>query len=450
MDNVNMLLEPIRASLHQVGEFLPRVLLAAVILVVGWLIAKGARYAVAKGLRAINFNVVTQKAGVDKFLQQGGGEFDTTAVLAVLFYWLVILAALMVAFNSMGLTYVTDLIGRIVLFVPKVMVAVLIIAFGTYFAGFIGVALTTYCKNVGIGESEMLGRFARYAIMVFVILIALDQLGLGDIIRQTFLIVIAAVALGLALAFGLGGQKRAAAFLDRWSRQRDEELQGGAGSAAGLASVPQRNSRSVPRSRPMTDPITAVWRGRSYPRGATWDGEGVNFALFSEHADKVELCFFDASGRREVQRIRIRERTDFVWHCYLPEARPGMLYGYRVHGPYRPERGHRFNPHKLLLDPYARNIVGTARWSDALFGYTIGSARGDLSFDRRDSASGMPKCKIIDPAFTWGDDRHPGVAWQDTVIYETHVRGFTRLHPEVPPACAAPTRRSPPRRSSTT
>jgi hypothetical protein len=227
MDNVNMLLEPIRASLHQVGEFLPRVLLAAVILVIGWLIAKGARYAVAKGLRAINFNVVTQKAGVDKFLQQGGGEFDTTAVLAVLFYWLVILAALMVAFNSMGLTYVTDLIGRIVLFVPKVMVAVLIIAFGTYFAGFIGVALTTYCKNVGIGESEMLGRFARYAIMVFVILIALDQLGLGDIIRQTFLIIIAAVALGLALAFGLGGQKRAAAFLDRWSRHRDEELQGG-------------------------------------------------------------------------------------------------------------------------------------------------------------------------------------------------------------------------------
>ena len=183
----------------------------------------------------------------------------------------------------------------------------------------------------------------------------------------------------------------------------------------------------------MTDPITAVWRGRSYPRGAIWDGEGVNFALFSEHADKVELCLFDPSGRREVQRIRIKERTDFVWHCYLPEARPGMLYGYRVHGPYRPERGHRFNPHKLLLDPYARNIVGTARWSDALFGYTIGSARGDLSFDRRDSASGMPKCKIIDPAFTWGDDRHPGVAWQDTVIYETHVRGFSRLHPEVPP-----------------
>lgn len=133
----------------------------------------------------------------------------------------------MVAFNSMGLTYVTDLVGRIVLFVPKVMVGVLIIAFGTYFAGFIGVAIATYCKNVGIGEGDLLGRFARYAIMVFVILIALDQLGLGDIIRQTFLIVIAAVALGLALAFGLGGQKRAAAFLDRWSRHRDDEFQGG-------------------------------------------------------------------------------------------------------------------------------------------------------------------------------------------------------------------------------
>ena len=135
-------------------------------------------------------------------------------------------------------------------------------------------------------------------------------------------------------------------------------------------------------------PITAVWPGRPYPRGATWDGEGVNFALFSEHAERVELCIFDATGRRELQRIELRERTDQVWHCYLPEARPGLLYGYRVHGPYRPEEGHRFNPHKLLLDPYARNIVGALRWSDALFGYTVGHKRGDLSFDRRDSARG--------------------------------------------------------------
>jgi hypothetical protein len=223
MDNMEMLLEPIRTSLHQVGEFFPRVLLAIVILIVGWLIAKGIRFALVKMLRAINFNVVTEKAGVDKFLQQGGGELDTTGVLGILAYWLVLLAALMIAFNSMGLAYVTDLIGRIVLFVPKVMVAVLILAFGAYFAGFIGVALTTYCKNVGIGEAETLGRLAFYAIMMFVVLIALDQLGLGDIIRQTFLIIIAAVALGLALAFGIGGQRRAAQLLERWSRERDDD-----------------------------------------------------------------------------------------------------------------------------------------------------------------------------------------------------------------------------------
>jgi hypothetical protein len=229
MDNVEMLLEPIRASLHQVGEFLPRVLLSLVILVAGWLVAKALRFALVKTLRAINFNVVTEKAGVDKFLQQGGGELDTTTVLGLLAYWLVILAALMIAFNSMGLAYVTDLIGRVVLFVPKVMVAVLILAFGAYFARFVGAALTTYCKNVGIGEAKTLGRFARYAIMIFVILIALDQLGLGDIIRQTFLIIIAAVALGLALAFGLGGQKRAAELLERWARRKDEDEETSAG-----------------------------------------------------------------------------------------------------------------------------------------------------------------------------------------------------------------------------
>jgi glycogen operon protein len=178
--------------------------------------------------------------------------------------------------------------------------------------------------------------------------------------------------------------------------------------------------------------VSAVWPGRPYPLGATWDGEGVNFALFSEHAQKVELCLFDAKGRRELQRLTLREHTDLVWHCYLPEARPGQLYGYRVHGPYRPEEGHRFNPHKLLLDPYAKNVTGPLRWSDALFGYTVGHRRGDLSLDRRDSAGGMPKCKVIDPAFSWGEDRRPNVPWSEMVIYETHVRGFTRLHPDVP------------------
>jgi isoamylase len=175
----------------------------------------------------------------------------------------------------------------------------------------------------------------------------------------------------------------------------------------------------------------AVWPGYSYPLGATWDGEGVNFALFSEHAERVELCLFDPKGRREVARIAVREQTDQVWHCYLPEARPGLLYGYRVHGPYEPEEGHRYNPNKLLLDPYAKTIHGALRWSDAHFGYRVGNRKEDLVLDPRDSAPGMPKCMVIDPAFTWGDDRPPRTAWHDTVIYELHVKGFTVLHPEV-------------------
>ncbi len=179
-------------------------------------------------------------------------------------------------------------------------------------------------------------------------------------------------------------------------------------------------------------PFTAVWPGSPQPRGAHWDGEGVNFAVFSEHADAVDLCVFDATGRRELQRIRLVERTDQIFHCYLPEARPGLLYGYRVHGPYKPEQGQRFNPHKLLLDPYACNIAGTLKWSDALFGYNVGHKARDLSFDRRDSARAMPKSKVIDPAFTWGNDRPPSVPWHEMLIYELHVRGFTMQHPDVP------------------
>ena len=183
----------------------------------------------------------------------------------------------------------------------------------------------------------------------------------------------------------------------------------------------------------MQHDITAAWPGKPYPLGATWDGEGVNFAVFSEHADRVELCLFDEKGRRETQRISFREQTDQVWHCYLPQARPGLLYGYRVHGPYEPEQGHRFNPHKLLLDPYAKAIVGSLRWSDAHFGYAPKSAREDLSFNAHDSAFGMPKCKVVDPAFSWGDDRRPCIAWQDTIIYELHVKGFTMRHPAISP-----------------
>jgi isoamylase len=180
-------------------------------------------------------------------------------------------------------------------------------------------------------------------------------------------------------------------------------------------------------------PITAVWPGQPFPRGATFDGEGVNFAVFSANASKVELCIFEPSGKREIQRIELQENTDEIWHSYLPEARPGMLYGYRVHGPYEPEKGHRFNPHKLLIEPYAKHIEGRLRWSDAHFGYRVGHSKTDLSFDKRDSGPGMPKCRVIDPAFTWGDDRPPRTPWHDTVIYELHVRGFTKLHPHIPP-----------------
>jgi glycogen operon protein len=175
-----------------------------------------------------------------------------------------------------------------------------------------------------------------------------------------------------------------------------------------------------------------MWPGRPYPLGATWDGEGVNFALFSEHAEGVELCLFDPKGRRQVERLPLREQTDQVWHCYLPEARPGLLYGYRVHGKYDPSAGLRFNAKKLLLDPYAKSIVGALRWSDAHFGYRLGGKREDLAPDDRDDAFGMPKCQVVDPAFTWGDDRRPNTPWSDTVIYELHVKGLTHLHPGVP------------------
>ncbi|HEX8070479.1 MAG TPA: glycogen debranching protein GlgX [Pyrinomonadaceae bacterium] len=177
-----------------------------------------------------------------------------------------------------------------------------------------------------------------------------------------------------------------------------------------------------------------IWPGQPHPLGATWDGAGVNFALFSENATAVELCLFDApDGVRETHRIRLTEHTDQVWHAYLPEVRPGQLYGYRVHGPYAPDAGHRFNPHKLLLDPYAKALASTVSWSDAVFGYTIGSAAADLSFDERDSAAGVPKCVVVDPAFSWGGDAHPRTPWHKTLIYELHVKGFTARHPDVPP-----------------
>jgi glycogen operon protein len=172
--------------------------------------------------------------------------------------------------------------------------------------------------------------------------------------------------------------------------------------------------------------------GSPYPLGATWDGAGVNFALFSENATGVELCLFGAEGNRETARLGMTERTDQVWHLYLPEARPGQRYGYRVHGPWDPNNGHRFNPAKLLLDPYAKAIDGTVRWSDALFGYEIGHAELDLARDDRDSAGGVPKSVVVETAFTWGDDRPLRTPWNETIIYEVHVKGITARHPDVP------------------
>jgi glycogen operon protein len=175
-----------------------------------------------------------------------------------------------------------------------------------------------------------------------------------------------------------------------------------------------------------------LWPGQPYPLGATWDGEGTNFALFSENAEKVELCLFGGEdGSEEVSRIPITEHTHEVWHVYLPGIGPGQRYGYRVHGAYDPHTGRRFNPHKLLLDPYAKAIDSTIRWSDSLFAYRIGAPEEDLSFDERDSASAMPKSVVIDPSYDWEGDQPPKTPWHKSVIYELHVKGFTKLHPGV-------------------
>jgi isoamylase len=172
--------------------------------------------------------------------------------------------------------------------------------------------------------------------------------------------------------------------------------------------------------------------GLPYPLGATWDGSGVNVAVFSAHAEKIEFCLFDVQGKRELKRVPLPEYTDEVWHGYFPDLRPGQVYGLRAYGPYDPANGHRFNPHKLLIDPYAKMLQGDLRWHDACFGYRVGSPRGDLSMDRRDSAFVMPKCVVTDTATTWGDDIRPRRPWSETIIYEAHVKGMTALHPQIP------------------
>jgi isoamylase len=175
------------------------------------------------------------------------------------------------------------------------------------------------------------------------------------------------------------------------------------------------------------------WPGYPYPLGATWDGRGVNFAIYSENATGVELCLFDVEPeQKETARIPLREQTDFVWHGFFPELRPGQVYGFRVQGPYDPAKGHRFNANKVMLDPYAKEIVGLTHWTDEMFGYRIGDPKEDLSFDDRDNAATAPLAIVIDAAFTWGNDAPPRTPLHNTLIYELHVKGFTRLHPDIP------------------
>lgn len=217
MESVDLMLETGREFLRQIAAFMPRLALALVVILAGWLLAKLVRLAVEKGLRAINFNVLSERAGIDNFLKQGGMRGDTVTLFGLLAFWVVILAALVIAFNGLGLTYITDLLGRVVMFAPKLLVAFIVIIFGSYFAKFVGNAVTTYCVDAQIPDADMLGKIAQYLIMTFVVMIALSQVEVGgDIVQKTFLILLGGIVLALALAFGLGGRDWAANLLERW------------------------------------------------------------------------------------------------------------------------------------------------------------------------------------------------------------------------------------------
>lgn len=227
MQSIDMVLDATREFLHQTAIFLPKLLLALLVMLVGWLLAKAVRFAVQRALRAVNFNVLTERAGTDNFLQQAGMRGDTTTLFGLLAFWVVILAALIIAFNGLGLTYITDLLQRAVLFTPKLLVAMLLVIFGSYCARFVGNAVHSYCVDAQIPDADMLARIVRYLIMTLVVMIALSQVEIGgDIVQRTFLIILAGLMLALALAFGLGGRHWAAALLQRWWPQdhKDEEL----------------------------------------------------------------------------------------------------------------------------------------------------------------------------------------------------------------------------------
>jgi Conserved TM helix len=225
MQSIDIWLEPAREFLHQIAALLPRLALALAVVLVGWLFAKAMRFAVEKALRAVNFNVLTERAGTDHFLQQGGLRGDTTTLFGLFAYWVVILAALIIACNGLGLTYINDLLQRVVLFAPKVLVAMLVVVFGSYFARFVGGSVTSYCIEARIPDADLLGKIAQYLITAFVIMIALSQVEVGgDIVQRTFLVILAGIVLALALAFGLGGKDWAAGLLERWwPRHRDKD-----------------------------------------------------------------------------------------------------------------------------------------------------------------------------------------------------------------------------------
>src|SRR5258708_6900345 len=226
MQQYDLLRGSAREFTHQIAAYLPRLLLALVVVAVGWLFAKAVRFAVEKGMRAINFTVLTERAGTDNFLQQAGLKGDTTTLFGLVAYWVAILATLMIAFNGLGATYIADLLGRVVLFTPKLVVAMLVVVFGSYCARVVGGAVYTYCVDAQIPDADLLGRIARYLIVIFVVMIALAQVEVGsDIVQRTFLILLAGLVLALALAFGLGGKEWAAAMLERWwpRHKRDDD-----------------------------------------------------------------------------------------------------------------------------------------------------------------------------------------------------------------------------------
>ena len=217
MDNLDVMLVPLRGFLMEIGNFLPRLGVALAVLLIGWLLAKAFRFSVVKALRALNFHILTERAGIDGFLKQGGTEKDTTDWIGIIGYALVLLAALIIAFISLGLTQVTDLLGRVLLFVPRLLVALLVLVFGAYFSRFVANAVQRYFKAAGISDAEILGRLVRYAVLTFVLLLAIDHLDIGGgLIQKTFLILLAGVVFALALAFGLGARARAAELIERW------------------------------------------------------------------------------------------------------------------------------------------------------------------------------------------------------------------------------------------